>query len=100
MVADDECVRPCVIVRPRPSPLILVLEAFALAAAVTVAVVAAPSSHWDVVLFLVLATCAVASDLLGMESGSARLKLSGSFLALILAMVLMGGTAAAAIGVL
>jgi putative nucleotidyltransferase with HDIG domain len=87
-------------VRPRPSPAVVVLEALALAGAIVLAVAAAPSGHWDAPLFSVLAACAVASDLLGMKSGSKRLKLSGSFLALILAMVLMGGAPAAVIGVL
>jgi putative nucleotidyltransferase with HDIG domain len=78
----------------------LAVEWAAIAGAAVLAVLTADTANWDLGLLFVLAVCAVASDLAGMESGSARLKLSGSFLALILAMVLLGGAPAALIGVL
>jgi putative nucleotidyltransferase with HDIG domain len=79
---------------------VLVLEALALASAIAVACIVGQTDNWDIPLLIVLSACAIGSDLAGMESGSARLKLSGSFLALILAMVLLGGAPAAVVGVL
>jgi putative nucleotidyltransferase with HDIG domain len=59
----------------------------------------APKSDWDLALFGILLGFAVFSDVTAIETDS-RLKISGSFLALVLAMVFLGGSAAAAIGVL
>lgn len=65
---------------------------------VAVAVWRAPDSNWDPALFGILLVFSVFSDLTAIETES-RLKISGSFLALVLAMVFLGGTAAAIIGV-
>lgn len=82
----------------RPTRLILGLEIGALAAAAAVAVWQAPQAHWDLALFGVLLAFSLFSDLTAVSTSS-RLKVSGSFLALVLAMVLLGGTPAAIMGV-
>lgn len=57
----------------------------------------APVANWDLALFGILLVFAVLSDQTAVEVQ--HLKLSGSFLALVLAMVFLGGTPAAIIGV-
>jgi len=69
----------------------------ALGGAVVVGVLTAQSADWDVVLLLTLLAFSVTSDLGAMETRGG-VKISGSLLALILAMVFMGGTPAAVIG--
>ncbi len=71
----------------------------ALIAIVALAVVEAQIANWDLALFGILLGFSVFSDLTAIETSS-KLKTSGSFLALVLAMVFLGGTPAAVIGVL
>ena len=59
----------------------------------------APSADWDVPLFCILLGFSVFSDLTAISTTS-KVKISGSFLALVLAMVFLGGTPAAVIGVM
>jgi putative nucleotidyltransferase with HDIG domain len=59
----------------------------------------ASSANWDVPLFCILLGFSVFSDLTAISTTS-KVKISGSFLALVLAMVFLGGTPAAVIGVL
>jgi putative nucleotidyltransferase with HDIG domain len=59
----------------------------------------APSANWDLPLFCILLGFSVFSDLTAISTTS-KVKISGSFLALVLAMVFLGGTPAAVIGVL
>jgi putative nucleotidyltransferase with HDIG domain len=78
--------------------------AVALAAAMGLAAVTAGTANWNVALLLSLFAFAVASDLWAIDtsanpSDKHRLLMSGSFLALVLAMVLLGGAPAALIGV-
>src|SRR3954467_5943723 len=78
--------------------------AASLAAAMGLAVAAAGTANWNVALLLSLFAFAVASDLWAIDtsanpSDKHRLLMSGSFLALVLAMVLLGGAPAALIGV-
>jgi len=70
----------------------------ALAVVVAVAVLWASEANWDLTLFGVLLAFCVFSDLTAVEA-QARVKISGSFLALVVAMVLLGGTPAALVGV-
>jgi putative nucleotidyltransferase with HDIG domain len=75
-----------------------------LALAALVAIGAAPSANWDTYLFAALFAFALVSDLWAIDtsanpSDKHRLLMSGSFLALVVAMVLLGGTPAALIGV-
>lgn len=59
----------------------------------------APSADWDLPLFCILLGFSVFSDLTAISTTS-KVKISGSFLALVLAMVFLGGTPAAVIGAL
>jgi putative nucleotidyltransferase with HDIG domain len=52
----------------------------------------------DLVLLIALAACAVASDLQALRTGAAKVRISGSFLALIMAMVFVGPAGAALLG--
>jgi putative nucleotidyltransferase with HDIG domain len=78
--------------------------ATALAAATGLAIATAGAANWDAPLLASLLIFAVVSDLWAIDtsanpSDKHRLLMSGSFLALVLAMVLLGGTPAALIGV-
>ncbi len=81
---------------PKPSRYVVALELFALAAAVAVASVA--ETHWDLPLFVALLVFSVVSDVTASNTSSS-VKISGSFLSLVLAMVFLGGPPAAVIGV-
>jgi putative nucleotidyltransferase with HDIG domain len=83
----------------RPSRTVLAVHWLALAAAGVVAVITAPDANWNLPLFAVLLACSVGSDITAMPSPASKMKLSGSFLSLILAMILLGGAPAALIGV-
>ncbi|HEY7456999.1 MAG TPA: HD-GYP domain-containing protein [Solirubrobacterales bacterium] len=76
-----------------------ILLGAALVVAVAAAAWRAPNADWNLPLFAILLGFSVFSDVTAIETES-RLKISGSFLALVLAMVLLGGTPAALIGVL
>lgn len=83
----------------RPTRLNHVLLATALVVAAIAAVLRIPDASWDFALFGILLGFSIFSDVTSIETES-RLKVSGSFLALVLAMVLLGGTPAALIGVI
>lgn len=83
----------------RPTRLNHVLLIAGMLAVSAFAVMRAPTSDWEPALFAILLCFSVFSDLTAVETSS-RLKTSGSFLALVLAMVLLGGPPAAVIGVL
>jgi putative nucleotidyltransferase with HDIG domain len=70
-----------------------------LALVTAVAIWRAPSADWNLPLFCILLGFSVFSDLTAISTTS-KVKISGSFLALVLAMVFLGGTPAAVIGVL
>jgi len=78
--------------------------ATALVAAVGVGLVAAGAANWDIPVFVALSAFAVVSDLWAIDTtanptGKDRLLMSGSFLALVVAMALLGAVPAALIGV-
>src|SRR5437763_4169582 len=81
----------------RPSHLVIAAEGAGLAIAAAVMVKAAPSANWNLALFAVLFFFAAISDLTAVATPS-RVHISGSFMAIVLAMVLLGGTPAALIG--
>jgi putative nucleotidyltransferase with HDIG domain len=83
----------------RPSSLIVAAEVVALIAVVAVAVLTAGTAVWDLPLLGILLAFAIFSDLTAITTTS-KLKLSGGFLPMVLAMVLLGGPPAAVIGVL
>src|SRR4051794_192608 len=89
---------------PDPSRTANAAMAAALAAAAGLATVSAGTATWDLPLLVSLFAFAVVSDLSAIDtsanpSDKHRLLMSGSFLAFVLAMVLLGGTPAALIGV-
>jgi putative nucleotidyltransferase with HDIG domain len=76
-----------------------VVLAIALVAIVAVAVWEAPKANWDWQLFATLLAFSAFSDIMSIETES-RLKISANFLALITAIVFLGGTPAALIGLI
>jgi putative nucleotidyltransferase with HDIG domain len=85
--------------KTRPTTANHVLLAAAFAAVTALGIVRAPTANWDFALFGILLGFSIFSDLTAIETSS-KLKTSGSFLALVLAMVFLGGPPAAIIGVL
>src|SRR5204862_6596876 len=83
----------------RPSKPVLALNAAILTTAVVVSALTSPDANWDLPTLAVLLTLAVASDLMAASIRSSKLKVSGSFLAIVVAMVLLGGAPAALIGI-
>jgi putative nucleotidyltransferase with HDIG domain len=83
----------------RPSRRVLGLELVALVAAVAVAIWANRDSNWDLALFAVLLASSVVGDLTALDAPSRAGKISSSFLAIFVAIVLLGPTPAATIGV-
>src|SRR5437879_3066682 len=84
----------------RPSSPALALNAAILLAAVVVSVLTSPGANWDLPTLALLLGFAIASDLMAASIRASKLKVSGSFLAIVVAMVLLGGAPAALIGVL
>src|SRR5689334_22028145 len=82
----------------RPSRLAIAVQFAALALTAVAAVLEAPNCNWDLPLFFVLLAFSVFSYLTAVSTES-KVKVSGAFLALVLAMVFLGGTPAALIGV-
>jgi putative nucleotidyltransferase with HDIG domain len=85
-------------VQSRPTRTAIAVTVLALIATAAVAIWRAPQCDWDVAFFAVLLAFSVFSDLTAVSTES-KLKISGSFLALVIAMVFLGGTPAALIGV-
>jgi putative nucleotidyltransferase with HDIG domain len=83
----------------RPTRMSQGLTAAAFAGAVGVGIWRAPNADWDLALFGVLLGFSIFSDLMSIETES-HLKVSGTFLAIVLAMVFLGGPPAALIGLL
>ncbi len=83
----------------RPSTLIIVAQVVALIAVVAVGVLTAETADWNLPLFGILLAFSMFSDLTAITTTS-KLKLSGSFLPMVLAMVFLGGPPAAIIGIL
>ena len=77
----------------------VLVHVVALAAAVVVVALSAHSARWDLSSLLVIAMLTLASDFTSVETGATKLKVSGSFLGLLLAAFLLGGAPAAVIGV-
>jgi putative nucleotidyltransferase with HDIG domain len=82
----------------RPTRTAIAIMAGALLLTLGVGIWNAPRCDWDVGFFAVLLAFSVFSDLTAVSTES-KLKISGSFLALVIAMVFLGGTPAALIGV-
>jgi putative nucleotidyltransferase with HDIG domain len=88
-------------VSKRPSRTVLTLQILGALTVIALAALEANSGNWDLPLIGVLLGFSIFSDLTATAvSKRSRVKISGSFLALVLAMVFLGGTPAAVIGVL
>jgi putative nucleotidyltransferase with HDIG domain len=85
--------------KTRPTTANHLLLSTAMVVVVVGGILSAPTADWDPALFGILLGFSIFSDLTAIETSS-RLKTSGSFLALVLAMVFLGGPPAAVIGVL
>ena len=83
----------------RPGRAALVVLWLGLTAAIAGIVLAAPGADWDLELAGLLLALSLVSDLMAARVRSQKLKVSGSFLAIVVAMVLLGGPPAAVIGV-
>jgi putative nucleotidyltransferase with HDIG domain len=83
----------------RPSRAVTGAMLVALAAAIVTAILLAPASSWDPGLLATLLVLSVASDLVAIKTRVHRVFVSASFLAIVTAAVLLGASAAAAIGV-
>jgi putative nucleotidyltransferase with HDIG domain len=82
----------------RPTPFALGVMTATLLATAAVGVWWAPECNWDPLLFGILLVFSVLSYVTAVTTES-KVKVSGAFLALVLAMVFLGGTPAAVIGV-
>jgi putative nucleotidyltransferase with HDIG domain len=83
----------------RPTPLSTALVAVGVVAVAAVAVWEAPKANWELALLGTLVAFAIFSEIMSVETES-HLKISGSYLAMVPAMVFLGGTPGAVIGVL
>lgn len=84
--------------KTRPTPAAIAMMIGALLLTIAVGVWRAPECDWDIAFFAVLLSFSIFSDLTAVSTES-KVKISGSFLALVIAMVFLGGTPAALIGV-
>src|SRR4051812_26295236 len=89
---------PPLIHRRRPSTPVSALVVTTLVCATAGAIAAAGAGNWDLVTLALLLGFAMVSDLMAASIRAAQMKVSGSFLAIVVAMVLLGGTPAALIG--
>ena len=84
----------------RPSKAAVASVAALLAAAVAGIVLTAGDANWDPTIGGLLLAFCLASDLMAARVRAQKMKVSGSFMAIVVAMVLLGGAPAAVIGVL
>jgi putative nucleotidyltransferase with HDIG domain len=84
--------------KDRPTRTAIAGMLLALVGAAAVAIWRAPLANWDLGLLAVLLAFSIFSDLTAVRAES-KLLISGSFLALVIAMVFLGGAPAALIGV-
>ena len=82
----------------RPNHLVIASQLFGLIVLAVVAGLLATDATWTIPLLAVLLAFSLLSDLTAVSTDS-KLKISGSFLALVVAMVFLGGPPAALIGV-
>jgi diguanylate cyclase (GGDEF)-like protein len=86
--------------QPRqPGRAMAVVELLALAGAAATVWITAPAGNWNLLSMAVITVFATVSDLTAVESGHSRLKVSGTALGLMMAVILLGAAPAAVIGV-
>lgn len=82
----------------RPSRTVIAAELCAIAIALCAIALLAPSSDWDPALIAMLLGFAIVSDLRAVSITARKVKISGSLLAIVTAIVLLGPAPASAIG--
>jgi putative nucleotidyltransferase with HDIG domain len=82
----------------RPTKLVIAIQVVGLVAACVVGVLTAGTGNWDMALFGILLAFSIFSGLTSIST-SQKLKLSGSFLPMVFAMVFLGGPPAALVAV-
>jgi diguanylate cyclase (GGDEF)-like protein len=92
-VTDDN-----VPVERHPGVAVAFVHAAAMVLAVGVMIATASTNHWHSGMLLVITGFAIISDLTSVEAGSTKLRVSGSFLGIMLAAVVLGGAPAALAG--
>jgi putative nucleotidyltransferase with HDIG domain len=75
-------------------------EFLALALALALAVIEAPHADWDPALFVTLLALSIIGDLAAVDTAASRVKLSSSFLAIVIAIVFLGATPATLIALI
>lgn len=83
----------------RPSKRVLAFEWTALAGAIVLGLAIAPSADWNLPLFAMLLVLGALSDIAAIDVASHKITVSGSFLAIVTAAILLGPSLAAVIGV-
>jgi putative nucleotidyltransferase with HDIG domain len=83
----------------RPTPLSTALVAVGVVVVVAAAVWQAPNANWELALLGTLLAFSIVSEIMSVETES-HLKISGNYLAMVPAMVFLGGTPAAVIGLI
>jgi putative nucleotidyltransferase with HDIG domain len=83
----------------RPTRRAIALEFAALAATVVLGLVVASNANWDMTLFATLLALATIAELSAIDTASSRVTISGNFLAIVTAIVFLGETPGALIGV-
>src|SRR5919201_1087602 len=81
----------------RPTRRVIAFEVAALAIAVAVAILRSGHAHWDLPLLAVLLIAAVLGDLTAVDTPASRVKVSSSFMVIVIAVVFLGDTLAAVI---
>jgi putative nucleotidyltransferase with HDIG domain len=84
----------------RATPLAIAVSLTALSVGAVVVFSDLDWASLDIPLLIALAACAIGSDLQAMRTGAAKVRISGSFLALIMAMIFLGPAAAAVLGMI
>ena len=79
--------------------IVLLLNAALLACAIAAGVFSAGSTDWDPALLTLLLGAVIVGELTALPATGTRITISGSFLALVMAMVFIGATGAALLGV-
>ncbi len=82
----------------RPTPIVLRAEAVLAALACVGAGLLAPQGNWDLGALAVLAVLAAASELVAVRSPSHNILISGSFMAIVVALVVLGPAAGVIVG--
>ena len=85
--------------RWHPSRSVLIFEVVALPSVVLAGIALAGEARWDIPLLALLLAFAVLSDLTAATVTRQRIKISGSFLSIVVAIVLLGGVPAALLGI-